>query len=117
MTRRRTLDPAEVDAMLNGTWQMPVAPESRTEASTPWVPRYDRCAYCRAMTPGLLSFSGDYEWSPEIPLTDPLRLEVEYLRQENGRRTILLCSPCIDDLRSTGAARVAATHTPQLFAE
>lgn len=65
----------------------------------------------------MVSFQGNEDWSPWVAVYDPLRLELEYLRQELGRRTITLCPPCIEDLRSTGAARVAAQSTPRLFAE
>jgi hypothetical protein len=117
MATKRPLSPEEVADMLSGTWQAPVASESTTERSGPWVPRYDRCANCKVMQPCLLTFRGDSDWSPELPLDDPLRLEIQYLRQETGERTILLCPTCLDDLRSTGAARVAASTPPQLFAE
>lgn len=114
---KRELDPAEVDAMMNGTWEQPTLTAILPERSTPWLPRYDRCSNCSGMMPALLSFSGDSEWSPEIALDDPLRLEVSYLRMSTGKRTVLLCPPCIDDLRSTGAARVAEQITPTLFGE
>ena len=114
---KRTLDPAEVDDMLSGTWQAPATSEGAYGRARNWVALYDRCANCDAMQPCLLSFSGDSEWSPTIPESDPLRLEIEYLRADKGRRTILLCVQCIEDLRSTGASRVDAQQTPRLFAD
>ena len=117
MASKRTLDPAEVADMFSGTWQAPPPSEADYARARDWVPGYDRCANCNAIQPCLLSFSGDSEWSPEIPESDPLRLEIEYLRADLGKRTILLCVACIDDLRSTGASRVDAQQTPRLFAE
>ena len=114
---KRTLDPAEVDDMLSGTWQMPVTSEGAYGRARDYVPRYDRCANCGVIQPALVTFSGQSEWSPGIPLDDPLRLEIEYLRADRGRRTILLCTQCIDDLRSTGSARAADQQPPRLFAD
>ena len=60
MTRpKRTLDPAEVDDMLSGTWQAPVSSEGGYGRARNWVALYDRCANCDAMQPCLVSFSGD----------------------------------------------------------
>ena len=114
---KRALDPAEVDDMLAGTWQAPTPSAADYGRARDWVAGYDRCAKCDDRQPCLISFSGDTEWSPTIPIDDPVRLEIDYLRADVGRRTIVISTQCLDDLRSTAAARAAAAQTPRLFVE
>ena len=98
---KQPLTPEEVEALFSGTATAKRAPRAAKEPSGPWVRRYDRCANCQITQPALISFSGETDFSPSIPLDDRIRLEIQLLRMTTGRRTIALCSPCIDALRST----------------
>jgi len=110
-----TLTEAETAALFAGSLaplralRMPVTPPRD------YVARYDRCSACRDLTPALLTFTGETDWSPWVPLDDPLRDAVRSLRRSTGRRTILLCSPCVDDLRRGPPPAPVSSDTARLF--
>lgn len=89
----KTLTIAETDALFAGTLA-PKAPAKRLEVqSRPYVARYDRCSACGEIAACLSTFSGDTDWSPQLPLDDPLRAVITQMRKVLAKRTILLCSP------------------------
>jgi len=111
----KPLTEAEVEAIF-ATKLNRLKPRQALEiAERALVRRYDRCAGCRSIVPALLSFSGDTDWSPSIPLDDPLRAEIKALRRSTGRRTILICSPCIDERRNHREAVPASSTIARLF--
>jgi len=115
MPPNATLTEAETAALFAGSLAPPRAPERPATPPRDYVARYDRCSACRDLTPALFTFSGDTDWSPTIALDDPLRDAVRSLRRSSGRRTILLCSPCVDDLRRGPAPAPVSSDTARLF--
>ena len=101
MAAKSTLSPDEVGRLLLGAKTPAKAPRRPAEPSVPWVRRYDRCANCRSTQPCLVSFSGETDWEPTIPLDDPIRSAIRTLRQSTQSRTISLCTRCIESLRIT----------------
>ena len=100
MPAKHPLTDDEVTALFAGHAPAPKAPRRAAEPAGPWVRRYDRCANCQITQPCLLSFSGDTDFDMSIPRNDRIRLEIAILRQTTGRRTINLCAPCVEALRS-----------------
>jgi len=114
-TTRQPLTGAELDALFAGALAAPSEPKAPVTTSPARRANYDRCAGCKSIVPALLSFSGDTDWSPSIPLDDPLRAEIKALRRSTGRRTILICSPCIDERRNHREAVPASSTIARLF--
>lgn len=111
----RTLGPAEVEALFSGRSEAPSAPQAPSRDPAPWSARYDRCACCRVLQPALLTFSGETDWSPSFPTDGQLRVEIATLRFALGRRTILLCAPCIEALSETTTSVTVTDSAPRLF--
>lgn len=115
MPANRRLDPADVLAMLSGT-------------AANVAPLRDVCDRCNATDAKYLEFGGDSGFEmPVVPGSD-LERGLDELREAKGRRTILLCYSCSDDLeeppngrpswtwlRTKSAATVADESTPRLF--
>ena len=109
MAVKDTLSLDDVGNMLRGVQVAPKAPRTPPTRSRPYKPVYDRCDRCRSMTPCLMTFLGNTDYEPELPLESPVRDTVRELRKTEGHRSILLCGRCISELR---AAPLAPTTTP-----
>lgn len=97
---KETLSPDEVAAMLTGR-PAPVRPlQAPTAPVADWKPSYDRCDRCNATMACLMTFRGNSDWSDWIELEGPVRDAVSSLRHTAGRRTIVLCGPCLTELRA-----------------
>jgi len=115
VTVKQPLTIAEVDALFNRTLQPRATKASRSAKPAAFVARYDRCSSCHDITPCLSSFSGDTDWSPGLPLDDPIRDAIKDLRRTTGRRTILLCSHCSSELRHYRRPTPADELSARLF--
>ena len=68
-----------------------------------------------ATTPALMTFSGATDWAPELPENDPVRDYVNHLRRVTGRRSVLLCSRCVEENRQYRAPVPASVVSDRLF--
>ena len=100
MPAAKYLAPDQVDALFAGTLAPQTPPGGPESASRDYSARYDRCDGCRAITPCLVTFRGRLDWAPELAEKAPLRAAVESLRASTGKRTILLCGPCMSRLNT-----------------
>ena len=105
----------DVDALFSGTLKGRAPAKRLTVTQRPYVARYDRCSACRVIQPALTTFGGDTDWSPELPLDDPLRAAITRLRKATGKRTILLCSPDCDGLDKYRSPTPVIVKHAQLF--
>ena len=110
MVKPEKLTPDQVAALLTGATSPATTPRTRTTTTTPYHPRYSCCDRCEVIQPALVSFHGDNDWSPEIPLDSPVRAIVRALRRSLDRRTILVCGRCLGEIRTT---TTAVTQSPQ----
>lgn len=110
-----TLTEADTAALFAGTLVPPRTSETSEDATRDYVARYSRCSACGDLTPALMTFSGDNDWASMIDLDDPIRDAIRTLRARRGRRTILLCSPCVGDLGGTAAPAPVSSFTARLF--
>jgi hypothetical protein len=115
MSAVKTVSGADIDALFNGTLAPPRPAKRLALPTKPVQARYDRCAGCTAMQPLLLSFSGDTDWSPEIPLDDPVRAYVKDLRRVTAKRTIVLCTDCVAENRQYRSSTRPSVETARLF--
>lgn len=93
---RRRLTDGDVDALFSGTLSAPAGTFAGVRGSrVPDLPaRY--CHACGEVREDLLSFRGDRDWSPTIPLDSPVRGLVKLLRIRREVRWVVLCTYCID---------------------
>lgn len=112
---KHRLTPAEVEALFAGKSLPTTAPRATRGPVKKWTASYDRCDYCRAFGPCLVSFSGDSDWSPSIPTDAPIRADIRRLRRELGKRTIDLCTHCVEEPMSVTSATVADDSELRLF--
>lgn len=105
----KTVTGADVDALFNGTLTRPASAKRLTLATKPVQARYDRCSGCSELTALLLTFSGETDWSPELPETGPIRNYIRDLRRV-GRRTILLCTTCVSENMQYRSAISSSDH-------
>ena len=92
------LSESDVAALFGGTYQAPVAPQAAEEDATPWTRRYERCDGCRVIQPCLMSFCGEADWDPFVPIDGPARAWITRFRRENHVRTVNLCGECVTRL-------------------
>ena len=104
MAVRERLTPDQVASLLTGSPVAPSAPVAPSTPAKPYRPRYGSCDRCGDIQPGLLTFHGDHDWEPELPADSPVRDLVRVLREHRDRRTILLCSHCVDVVRAQPTA-------------
>lgn len=88
----------EVDALFRGEAVERVDSAPASSSGKPREIGYARCEYCRIPQPCLATFNGQRDWEASIPLDDPVRDAVNALRKAFGKRTILLCDWCVNDL-------------------
>lgn len=89
----------DVDAMFRGE---AVTRPTRVAASSPdrqLGGHYAKCHNCRQTHPCLWTFGGDKDWSPDLPIDNPIRDAVKALRKHFEVGMILLCDWCVKDLR------------------
>ena len=114
MSARAPLTDDELDALLNGRDIIAKAPRRPSTPAKATARRYDRCDRCNSMQPALITFSGQTDWEPQIPRDDPIRAQINALRDATGSRKILLCTNCLTTLRSTPSPNPVEESTTQL---
>ena len=115
MGARRRLTDDEVRALFEGRTEANANPIPNARKSRAFVARYDRCHECGQMMPCLLTFTGDLDAYGDEASTRNLKAQLRRLQASSGRRTILLCCPCIDDLRAMPADDVSDDVPQRLF--
>ena len=101
---REHLTPEQVANLLTGAPAPLDGPPAPPPPRKDFRPRYASCDRCGDIRPGVLTFHGDHDWEPELPPEGPVRDLVRVLREHLNKRTILLCSRCVDTVRATTPA-------------
>lgn len=92
---RRKLSEGDVEALFAGTLQAPAGTFAGAHRHRlPDLPvRY--CHACGEVRNDLLSFRGDRDWYPTVPLDAPVRALVKVLRARHSVRWVVLCTDCM----------------------
>lgn len=106
MASRQRLTGADVDALFAGRSVDLPAGSNPAPRQRPYRPAYDACMCCGIITPGLRTFTGDTDWSPDVPMGGEVRRIITVIRNMRGVRNVLLCDECsTEPVTNDGKAR------------